>query len=193
MRCPGQKILILAGLMFISSPFSGFSKNDALTVTRCIDGDTLKLSNGEKVRLIGVDTPESKDNAKLRRDSRRTGQGAKEIIEMGKAAAEFTRRIVDGKQVRLDYDVQRRDKYGRLLAYVYILVCNNCDVLRTPEYEYLDMTDPDGRNAVCIFLNATLLKAGYAQVMTVPPNVKYQESFVSLEKDARGRKWGLWK
>ncbi|MFH0985179.1 MAG: thermonuclease family protein [Candidatus Omnitrophota bacterium] len=152
--------------MFISSPFVGFSKNDPLTVTRAVDGDTLQLSSGEKVRLIGVDTPESSNNSKLRKDAKRTGRDANEIILMGKEAAAFTRRLVQGKKVRLELDVRPRDKYGRLLAYVYL---------------------EDGT-----FVNAEIMKAGYAQVMTYPPNVKYQDLFLGLQKEAREKGLGLW-
>jgi len=136
-------------------------------VERVVDGDTLKLSDSERVRLIGIDTPESKDNAKLRKDSKRTGQNAKEIIEMGKRAADFTRKLVDGKEVKLEFDVSQRDKYGRLLAYVYLI---------------------DGT-----FVNAEIIKQGFAQVMTIPPNVKYQDLFLKLQKEARENKRGLWR
>ncbi len=166
MRCPVLKIFILVGAMFISGPFVGFSQNDPLTVTRAVDGDTLQLSSGEKVRLIGIDTPESSNNSKLRRDAKRTGQDASEILRMGKEAAAFTRNLVQGKKVRLELDVGQRDKYGRLLAYVYL---------------------EDGT-----FVNAEIMKAGYAQVMTYPPNVKYQELFLGLKKEAREKGRGLW-
>ena len=160
---------------------------------RCLDGDTLELSNGETVSLIGADTPEASNNFKLWRDAKVAAQDTKEILEKGQEAAEFTRQLVQGKQVRLEYDVQQKDQYGRTLAYVYILVCKNCDVLRSLKYEYLDMEDPDETHAVCLFLNATLIKAGYAQVVTHPPNVKYQELFLKLEKEAIERKMGLWR
>jgi endonuclease YncB( thermonuclease family) len=181
----------LALAIFLLLPQLAFSA-EPLTVSRVVDGDILQLSNGETVALKGVDTPESSNNFKLWRDAKSTGQDTKDIIEKGKEAAEFTRKLVEGKQVRLEYDAQKKDKYGRTLAYVYVLVCNNCDALRTSEYEYLDMKDPDESNAVCIFLNATLVKAGYAQVMTLPSNVKYQELFEKLEKEAKDQKRGLW-
>jgi endonuclease YncB( thermonuclease family) len=76
-------------------------------VMRAIDGDTLELSTGEKVRLIGVDTPETKDPRKP-------------VEYFGKEATAFTQRTVAGKRVRLEYDQQRQDKYGRTLAYVYL-------------------------------------------------------------------------
>ncbi|MFH1799417.1 MAG: thermonuclease family protein [Candidatus Omnitrophota bacterium] len=166
MKCPHLKIIALVSLFFLAAPSVVFPKSDTLTVIRASDGDTLKLSNGEKVRLIGIDTPESSNNAKLRRDAKRTGQDSKEIIRMGKEAAAFTRKLVQGKNVTLEFDVRKRDKYGRLLAYVYLE----------------DKT----------FVNAEIMKAGYAQVMTIPPNVKYQEMFLTMEREAREGKRGLW-
>lgn len=156
--------------------------SEPLTVTRVIDGNTLKLSNGEKVRLIGVDTPESSYNAKLRSDAKRTGRSAKEIIKIGKQATEFTRKLVLGKQVSLEYDVQPKDPYGRTLAYVSFYYLD-------PRLKYVE-GEKEGQT---IFLNATLIKAGYAQVLTVPPNVKHQDLFVKLEKEAREKGRGLWK
>lgn len=141
-------------------------KQNLYIVNKVIDGDTLKLSRGERVRLIGIDTPESSNNAKTRRDSKRSGQTVKEITALGKQASAFTRNLVEGKEVRLEFDIQQRDRYGRLLAYVYL---------------------KDGT-----FLNAEIIKAGYAQVMTIPPNVKYQDLFLKLQREARENKRGLW-
>jgi len=78
-------------------------------VTRVVDGDTLVLDGGERVRLIGVDTPE-------------TVHPQKPVEYFGKEASEFTRRTADGKRVRLEYDqgTGRQDRYGRTLAYVYL-------------------------------------------------------------------------
>jgi micrococcal nuclease len=76
-------------------------------VAPVIDGDTVQLSNGEEVRLIGVDTPE-------------TEHPHKPVQPFGKEASAFTKQLVEGKEVRLEFDVQWRDKYRRLMAYVYI-------------------------------------------------------------------------
>ena len=75
--------------------------------TRVVDGDTIILSTKERVRLIGVDTPETK-------------HPNKPVEQYGKEASAFTTRIVEGKKVTLEYDQEKRDKYGRLLAYVYL-------------------------------------------------------------------------
>lgn len=131
-------------------------------VIRVIDGDTLKIEiNGEKenVRLIGVDTPESKPNPKALRDSRRSGTDINTLIKRGEQAADFTRsHVKPGDTVKIEFDVKPRDRYNRFLGYVYLA---------------------DGR-----MLNEVLLKAGYANLMTVPPNVKYQQRFRTTYRNA---------
>lgn len=130
-----------------------------LAVAKVVDGDTFWVDDGSekglKIRLIGVDAPES----------RRTGR--KEIGYYGKEAKEYLASVLDGQRVRLEYDVGIKDRYGRTLAYAYL---------------------PDGT-----FINADLVKNGYAVVMTVPPNVKYAELFLELQREARENNAGLWK
>jgi len=137
--------IILLILLFTSSLL--FSQDTTYKVKRVIDGDTIELENGEKVRLIGIDTPEA-------------GQ------HYGKEASNFTRKMVEGKQVRIIFDVQKKDRYNRLLAYVFL--------------------------EDSIFLNAELLKQGYAKIATYPPNVKYVEEFRQLDQEARENVRGLW-
>ncbi len=159
--------------LFILLPFLLFQTSvpaaaqDRFFVQRVIDGDTFKLTNGERVRLIGVDTPEAKLNDKLKRDAKRTKQDAKTILAQGQKSKEFAKKILEGKRVRLEFDIQPRDRYGRLLAYVYL------------------------ENGT--FVNAELLKQGYAQLMTIPPNVKYKDLFLKLQKEAREKQRGLWR
>jgi micrococcal nuclease len=135
-------------------------------VSSAIDGDTLKLSTGEYVRLIGVDTPESRYNNKLVRDCKRSRRDKDAILKMGREASNFTRKLVEGKRVKLAFDLQKHDKYGRLLAYVYL---------------------EDGT-----FVNGKIVEEGYAKVMTIPPNVKYAKTFLMLEREARQKGSGLW-
>jgi micrococcal nuclease len=126
------------------------------SVIRVVDGDTIHVQLGdrvEKVRYIGVDTPE------LRHPRRGEEPG-------GRAAAEMNRRLVGGRRVRLERDVQSRDRHGRLLAYVWI----------------------GG-----VMVNAELVRLGYAQVITVPPNVRHQELFLKLQREAREAGRGLWR
>lgn len=125
-------------------------------VLRVVDGDTLQIDfDGvtERVRLIGIDTPES------------VHPDASKNVEYGKIASEFTQNQLEGKKIGLEFDVEQRDKYGRLLAYVYI----------------------DGT-----MFNKTLLDQGHAMVYTYPPNVKYADEFLALQQEAREKGVGIW-
>lgn len=125
-------------------------------VVRVVDGDTVHVRVGErveKVRYIGVNAPE------VHYPERGEEPG-------GREAAEVNRTLVEGKRVRLELDVQERDRHRRLLAYVWV----------------------GG-----VMVNAELVRRGYAQVMTVPPNVRYQDLFLRLQRDAREAGRGLWK
>ena len=128
-------------------------------VMKISDGDTFWIykenGEGEKIRLIGVDAPESRKAFK------------KEVGFYGKESKEFLTNLLNGRKVKLDYDINRTDQYGRTLAYVYL---------------------EDGT-----FLNAELVRQGYARVMTIPPNVKYADLFVKLEREARENNRGLWR
>jgi micrococcal nuclease len=133
-------------------------------VVRAVDGDTIhvRLSGGveERVRFIGVDTPES----------------TRKVEPYGKEAAAHTEKRLSGGTVYLEMDVAERDKYGRLLAYVW---------LSPPE------NDGEAEVRAKMF-NAELLLQGYAQVMTVPPNVKYADLFAQFQREARENGRGLW-
>jgi len=148
-------------------PF-GKSYNYAdVLVTRAVDGDTLVLETGERVRLIGIDTPEMHVSNKLYRDAQRTNQDITTIQKLGLRSYEFTKKLVEGKRVSLEFDVEKYDKYDRLLAYIYL---------------------KDGT-----FVNAEIVKQGYASLMTYPPNVKYADLFLKLYREARENRRGLWK
>ena len=147
-------------LILILLPASVASQGDSTTVqvVRVIDGDTIQVccvfGDRVKVSYIGVDTPE-------------THHPMRGVEPYGKEAAEANRKLVEDKTVILKFDVEQRDRYGRLLAYIYL---------------------EDGT-----FVNAWLVEHGYAMVMTVPPNVKYQELFLKLQREARDAKRGLWR
>lgn len=121
--------------------------SDQYEVLRVVDGDTFVIDyNGteEKVRLIGIDTPES-----VHPDADRNSAA-------GLTASDYTKSLLKGKSVKLEFDVQQRDKYGRLLAYAYV----------------------DG-----YMLNKKLLEDGYAVVATYPPNVKYVDEFKAVSRE----------
>lgn len=166
-----------------------FGKNYDYTdilVKRAVDGDTLVLENGERVRLIGIDTPEMHESNKLYRDAQRTKQDISTIQKLGRRAYEFTKKLVEGKHVRLEFDVEKHDRYGRLLAYVYDIETYKrmIDILSPAGYEIVNGNE--------IFINATIIKSGYASLMTIPPNVKYADLFLQLYREARENRRGLW-
>ena len=122
----------------------------------------------ESIRLVGIDTPESRVNKKTKKDAKRSGQDIKTIIAMGKRATEYVESLVSpGDLITIEFDVQERDRYGRLLGYVYL---SNSKML-----------------------NEEIVKAGYANVMTIPPDVKYKDRFLKAYQEARESKRGLWK
>ena len=152
-----------------SIPFGRTYDYADVRVNRVVDGDTIILENGERVRLIGIDTPEYHESEKLYRDSERTGMDQRTIRELGKRAYFFTKNLVEGKHASLEFDVERHDRYDRLLAYVYLKDAN-----RT-------------------FVNAEIVKEGYASLMAIPPNVKYADLFLKLLQEARNSRKGLWR
>jgi micrococcal nuclease len=118
--------------------------------------------------MIGIDTPESKANNKAYKDAYRSKKDIETIVATGKQSTNFTKSLArPGDQVSIEFDVEKRDRYKRLLGYVYL---------------------KDGR-----MLNEEIIKAGYASLMTMPPNVKYVERFKKAYKDARENRRGLWK
>lgn len=128
-------------------------------VSKVIDGDTfhaqISYSDVISVRLTGIDAPESRASQH------------KEVQYFGKQSSDFLKSFLTGKYVRFEYDVTKVDRYGRLLAYVYL---------------------KDGT-----FVNELLVRQGYAKAYTVQPNSKYASKFVAAERYARQNKLGLWK
>jgi micrococcal nuclease len=126
-------------------------------VLRVVDGDTIRVrldGRTERVRYIGVDTPESV-------------KPGTPVQCFAKRAAAANAALVAGRSVRLVGDVERRDRYGRLLAYVY--------------------REPDGA-----FVNAQLVRDGYARILSIAPNVAHARQFAALARTAREGGRGLW-
>jgi micrococcal nuclease len=136
----------------------------AAIVTRVVDGDTIhvRFSNGmsDKVRFIGVDTPESTIQHE----------------PFGEEASAYTKQALAGERVFLQTDAERRDRYGRLLAYVWLA-------------EPASGSTSEMRASL---FNARLLLDGYATVLTIPPNVEYAEQFLRFQREARDADKGLW-
>ena len=117
-----------------------------------IDGDTIRLESGEKVRLLGIDAPETKHPKKV-------------PDPCGPAASTYNRDLLAGQEVVLEFDVEREDRYGRLLAHVFTR---------------------------STFVNAELVRRGYARVSTYRPNLKYRDFFLSLQSQAKKGDRGMW-
>lgn len=140
---------------------------EVLVVKRVVDGDTFELSDGEKVRLLGIDTPEKYESGKLDRDAESSGQDKKTIMKLGKLAGDYVRNFVEGKTVILEKEpnYSDKDKNGRLLRWVYL---------------------EDGT-----FVNGKIVRDGYAYVFEKFPVSKMDE-LRKYQKEARENKRGLW-
>ncbi len=148
---------VIAGCESATAPESVRDAEKEAVITRVTDGDTVEIhptiDGAEDVRLIGVDTPETAGSPR----------GAQPY---GEEASEFSEERLDGQRVTLRFDVEKKDQYGRLLAYVYL---------------------PDGS-----MFNETLLEEGYAQVATFPPNVRHLGRFETAQRAAREAGRGIW-
>ena len=145
----------LGGWRLGTARSGGASGAPAVRVTAVIDGDTLDVSWGgraERVRLLGVDTPETVDPHRP-------------VGCYGPEAAAFTHRRLQGRTVRLRFDRQRRDRFGRLLAYVEV----------------------DGGR-----FNDELLAGGYARLLVIAPNGRHGRAMLDQELKARAAGRGLW-
>lgn len=163
-----SKLLPLVIISFLSFPLYALENARVLSV---VDGDTLKVNyrgRYETIRLIGIDAPESIRNEKARKDARRTKTNLRALTSQGREAAKFVKTQVKPRHpIRIEFDIETRDKYGRLLAYVYL---------------------SDGK-----MLNEEILKAGYANPMPHPPNVKYQARLLKAYAEAKRNRRGLWR
>jgi micrococcal nuclease len=126
-------------------------KYEIATIKRVVDGDTYETSSGQKLRMIGVNTPEVHGNEQY----------------YGREASDFSKKRLENQTVYLFRDVSETDKYGRLLRYLFI------------------QNEP-------VMFNETLVIEGYANTMTIPPDVMFAEKFAKLESESRANNKGLW-
>ncbi len=119
---------------------------ETATVKRVVDGDTIELTDGSKLRYIGINAPEF-------------------IKCFGNESTLENKKLVEGKDIRLEKDISQTDKYGRLLRYVYV---------------------------GDIFINDYLVREGFAHAATFPPDVRYADQFRRAEQEARENNRGLW-
>jgi micrococcal nuclease len=150
-------LLAVAGYVALPHGGGGASSSSSGKVTRVVDGDTIHVAVGgreERVRYIGVDTPESV-------------KPGTPVQCFAKRASAYNARLVAGQRVKLVLDAEHRDRYGRLLAYVY-------------------------RASDGLFVNAALVRGGYAVPLTIAPNDAHAGEFRRLARNARQHGRGLW-
>jgi micrococcal nuclease len=158
-------LLPLASIAFLVWGLGAWAEQDGRTgrtgttvVEKVVDGDTIEVEVGgrtEKVRLLGIDTPETKDPRKP-------------VQCFGAEASAHTAELLPpGTEVRLEHDVERRDRYDRVLAYVY-------------------------RASDGLFVNLALAREGYADLLTYPPNVTHTAELGAAVAEARREQRGLW-
>ena len=138
-------------------------------VTAVLDGDTVIVAlpgGDERVRLLGIDSPELHESNKLDREVARSGQSRSEIQALGAAAQRALAAEVEGRAVRLERDVEARDRYRRLLAWVW---------------------RDDGT-----LVNEAMVRTGWARLYTFPPNVRHVERLRAAQAAAREAGRGLW-
>jgi micrococcal nuclease len=138
--------------LFLLVLLTGCEENGTVRVVRVVDGDTIVIESGERVRYIGIDTPELM----------REGREAEPLAEEARA---LNSRLVEGKWVRLEFDQEHRDRFGRILAYVWMEE---------------------------VMVNEELLRAGLARSKDYPPNLRHQAKFDQIEAEAKRKRFGLW-
>lgn len=142
--------ILLVILAFCAPP--GEAKEQEFLVTKVIDGDTIVLENGNVIHYAGVNAPRA-----------RSREGGAEFF--AREAFRQNKKLVLLKKVRLEFDVEKKDSDGNLLAYVYV------------------------RNT---FVNGEMIRLGYARSRVTPPNVRYKDLLQRYEKEASARCVGLW-
>ncbi len=142
----------VALFLILTMAWTGFAFGKDYVVKKVIDGDTIQLESGETVRYIGIDAPEL-----------HVKEGGFEFF--AKEAARYNKKLVMLKKVILEFDKEKKDSHGRLLAYVFV------------------------KNT---FVNAELVRLGYAKVLNKPPNTKYRDVLVAQQQKAVREDLGLW-
>jgi micrococcal nuclease len=167
----GSAALLVLVALLIVRPWERRDGNEdgpaaaTAVVTRVVDGDTIEVRIGDKVddvRLIGIDTPE-------------TVKPGAPVECFGPQASRFSHGLLEGRRVRLVFGAERRDAYGRLLAYVY-----------------LGSVAADGAGTRPRFVNATLIRLGLARSLTIPPNDRFAPLLKRFELEAAQAGRGLW-
>jgi micrococcal nuclease len=168
-----KRLLLPIGLSLLLTlaPLAAPERARAQEVEFVFDGDSFRADMGvltQGVRLVGIDCPEGTPSAKARREAKRLRMSMKDYLRYGDQAADLTRKLLPKKsKFRIEYDVEKRDKYGRLLGYVFT---------------------PDGK-----MVNEELVKAGLATLFPTDKNVKYKRRLQAALAYAKKNRLGMWK
>ncbi len=149
-------------------------------VTRVSDGDTITVQldgREEKVRLTGIDTPETFASSKLDRDVEASPLNREEMRSLGKEATAYAEELLEGREVYLELDAEERDRYGRMLAYVYTLTPNGDWTFQNESFEQV---------------NLEMVEAGWADPLSIAPNDRYADEYENAARVARQQNRGIW-
>ena len=158
---------VFAALLVAAVGAAAPARDVSGVVVYVVDGDTIHVQIGdrvEKVRYIGVNAPEVAHPQATSEPPRRV-RWLPDTIVAGESAKRVNAELVSGRHVRLEFDRQERDRYQRLLAYVWV-----GDTM----------------------INAEIVKRGYAEVMSIPANARHRALFAKLQAEARAARRGLW-
>ncbi|MGA8179028.1 MAG: thermonuclease family protein [Desulfobacterales bacterium] len=153
-------LILLSILLIGAAP----AKQKWIRVKWVIDGDTIMLDDGRHVRYIGINAPEIAHDEHYVGSKR--NREVRKAEPFGDAAKKYNQYLVGSKKVRLEFDKEMHDRYGRWLAYVYL--SNNT------------------------FVNKSMIEKGYAYVLTLKPNVEYEQILLRSQRDAMSKKIGIW-
>ena len=152
---------VLLAALFLSFFSKFFVDHGPVKITHVIDGDTVVLASGQHLRYIGIDAPELERN---------TPAGWVKVDDpFGEEAKKFNEELTLSKVVRLEFDVQKQDKFNRMLAYCFVKQ---------------DDTE--------VLVQEEILRRGFAYLYTFPPNIKYVDRLVSALQEAKAQKAGIW-
>ncbi len=140
----------------------------ARRVTHVYDGDTLELNNNVKVRLIGVDAPDAHNMERMQEQAHHLGMSPNSVRKWARKATSWLDTMVNGEKVTLTYGPEKKDDYGRLLAYI---ACQ--------------------QNASTVEINRQLIERGLATATRIFPHPRL-ETFIRCEREARRKNRGLW-
>ncbi|HTL48863.1 MAG TPA: thermonuclease family protein [Verrucomicrobiae bacterium] len=182
--------MMLAALCAAPAGPSFAAGEDTAIVIRVIDANTIVLKGGQEVRLIGVRSPSALDADRNNALAKQAGLKTESLADVGRQAKEFVEYLVQGQTVRLELDpglasINHRDREGRILAYVWF---TTPIFAQAPDWLVMDPSPKTPQDA---FLNAAVMRAGYAALETDWP-FAFGGKFLALQEEAKKSNRGMW-